>query len=354
MHAQTWNTMARGVKSYSIITHIVAGLAAGFILVSCDVHDAKTLTEASSGPADTYRTFLYEIKELDSLSFPQLAVSLRQWQEVRDSVFACAGRDTVRQPHSATLEECRLLHDSLRMEFSRLTLSRQRSYREVLLLKESVSLYADDDELLRSAEEARPFFTSLDRHPAYRGDREQLLSAYRNYLSGMLDKGIHNSADLTAFIEKEDALFRAFLACLHECSEMNMDDITRKTEKCCSEVFLAAQRQDITYKEALISMALRTNRRVIQNVRTCLDDIHQNRVNSSVQARVYIWMILQPYVLLDDFGMALLSPSDRQALDMIADETPGAFDAMYRLIGSKGGRLDELPGMLMEIYVSSM
>lgn len=65
-------------------------------------------------------------------------------------------------------------------------------------------------------------------------------------------------------------------------------------------------------------------------------------------------MILQPYVLLDDFGMALLSPSDRQALDMIADETPGAFDAMYRLIGSKGGRLDELPGMLMEIYVSSM
>ena len=34
-----------------------------------------------------------------------------------------------------------------------------------------------------------------------------------------------------------------------------MADITCDTEKCCSEVFLAAGRKEITYKEALIYMA---------------------------------------------------------------------------------------------------
>ena len=104
-----------------------------------------------------------------------------------------------------------------------------------------------------------------------------------------------------------------------------MADITRDTEKCCSEVFLAAGRKEITYKEALIYMALRADRRLIQNVRTCLDDIHRGEIATPEQAHAYIWMILQPYASLDGLCMTLLSPEDKKALDRIATETPGAF-----------------------------
>lgn len=146
------------------------------------------------------------------------------------------------------------------------------------------------------------------------------------------------------FIEKEDAVYRAFLVGLHDLGQANVSDITRDTEKCCSEIFLAAQRKEITYKEATTCMAMRTNRRLIQNVRTCLDDIRRGMVKSPQQAHAYIWMILQPYVLLDDFCMMLLSPEDKAALDEIAEETPRAFETLHQVLQSDSNRLPELPG----------
>lgn len=177
----------------------------------------------------------------------------------------------------------------------------------------AVLSYAGDVELHRSAEEIRPFFAALDKRPAYRGNKEQTLSAYRKLLAGTLNDGIHDSRDLKRFIEKEDAVFRAFLSGLHDSGSANMADITCDTEKCCSEVFLAAGRKEITYKEALIYMALRADRRLIQNVRTCLDDIHRGEIATPEQAHAYIWMILQPYASLDGLCMTLLSPEDKKA-----------------------------------------
>ena len=111
---------------------------------------------------------------------------------------------------------------------------------------------------------------------------------------------------------------------------MDLSDITRDTEKCCVEVFHAAERQEITYKEAMIYMAMRTNRRVIQNVRACLDGVQRGNVATSRQAHAFIWMILQPYASLDTFCLTLLSPGDKEALDRIATETPGAFGACVK------------------------
>ena len=156
---------------------------------------------------------------------------------MKDSVTAAMHRDTAYRTHSDIREECILLHDSVRSELSRLAMSKPRTYKEVLVLKERFSPYAGDVELCRSAEEIRPFFAELDKRPACRGNKEQILSAYRNVLAETLNNGIHGNGDLKKFIEREDAAFRAFLSGLHELGEANMADITRDTEKCCSEVF---------------------------------------------------------------------------------------------------------------------
>jgi hypothetical protein len=251
-------------------------------------------------------------------------------------------------------KECLLLHDSIRMEFSRLALSRPRTYKEVLALKEHFSPYAEDGELHRSAQEIQPFFASLDSRMAYRGGKEQLLSAYRTLLSETQRKGIHGHSDLTRFIGKEDALFRAFLARLNDYDDMDLSDITRDTEKCCAEVFRAAERQEITYKEAMLYMAMRTNRRVIQNVQACLDGIHRGEVTTPRQAHAFIWMILQPYASLDGFCLALLSPREKEVLDRMATETPGAFSTLRKILSSENDRLEELPGMLIEIHIATL
>lgn len=325
-----------------------------FTLTSCGGESGKPYGEARDTPAGICKVYLSELRTQDGLSFEGLTARLSQWQAVRDSVSAYIRRDTLWRSHTDTRKECLLLHDSIRMELSRLALSRPRTYKEVLALKERFSPYANDGELHRSAQEIRPFFASLDSRKAYRGGKEQLLSAYRTLLSETQSKGIHSHDDLTRFIEKEDALFRAFLGRLDDYNDMDLSDITRDTEKCCAEVFRAAGRQEITYKEAMIYMALRTNRRVIQNVRACLDGVHRGEVATPRQAHAFIWMILQPYASLDGFCLALLSPGDKEALDRIATETPGAFSALRKILPSEDDRLGELPGMLIEIHIATL
>lgn len=341
-------------KSSKLLFKTTAASIAALMFVSCDGRSGKSLYQTKDDPAGTYREYLSDIRKQDDLSLEALARHIQQWQTVKDVVFAHIRRDTLGQPHSDIRKECERLHDSIRIEFSRLALSKPRTYRELLTLKQRLSPYAEDRELHRAAEEIRPFFASLDNHPACTGNKRQILSTYRALLAETIHNGIHNRDDLTAYIEKEDAVFRAFLAHLLDSDGANMADITRDTERCCTQIFLAAERKEITYQQAMIYLAMRTNRRLMQNVQTCIDDIRDKKVVTPEQAHAYIWMLLQPYASLDGFCMALLSSDDRKHLDRIAAQAPTAFEALGKILQSEGNHLNKLPGMLMEIFIHTL
>lgn len=324
------------------------------ILASCGGENGKPPVRTPDDPAGTYREYLSDIRRQTDPSFAALTRHIRQWQTVKESVFARLQRDTLNPAHSGLREECVRLHDSIRIEFSRLTLSKPRTYQELLALKEQFSPYGEDEELHRAAEEIRPFFASLDSQPASRGGKQQILLKYRAFLSETIRNGIHGHDDLTAYIGKEDALFRAFLTHLHELDGENVADITRNTERCCSQLFLAAERKEITYREAMLFLAMRTNRRQLQNMRACLDDVRDRKVKTPAQAQAYIWMLVQPYASLDGFCMTLLSGEEKKQLDRMAAQTPAAFKALSRILQSENARLDELPGMLMEIFIHTL
>lgn len=99
---------------------------------------------------------------------------------------------------------------------------------------------------------------------------------------------------------------------------------------------------------------MRTNRRLILNVETCLDDIHRGKVTTPEQAHAYIWMILQPYASLDGFCIALLSDREKETLYKLAGRTPEAFRALKKMMHAGNDRLEELPGMLMEIFIATL
>ncbi len=325
-----------------------------FLFSSCNGGNGKGMAKGSGNPAETYKVCLSEIRQQDNLSFEELVERLKQWQALKDSVFMYLQRDTTELPHSNRRDECEHLHNSIRIEFSRLALSKPRTYQEVLALKRHLTPYAEDKELQHLAEQLRLFFTSLDKQPTYKGDLQQVVSSYRNVMHETIHNGIHNHDALRAYIKKEDAVFRAFLTHLHSLDDFDMADITRDTERCCAQVFLAAERNEITYQEASVYLAMRTNRRVIQNVQTCLDDLQRDRVKTPAQARAYIWMLIQPYTSLDNVCMALLSSEERKQLDRIAAQTPAAIDTLGKILQTESGRPEDLPGMLMEIFIHTL
>lgn len=194
----------------------------------------------------------------------------------------------------------------------------------------------------------------MDECPTFGGDKQQVLSAYRALLAESVRDGIHSRDDLTAYLKKEDALFRAFLAHLHDLDGSDVADIARDTERCCEQVFLAAGRSEVAWRDAMVFLAVRTNRRLIQNARTCIDDVRNRRVETPQQACAYIWMILQPYASMDGLCLALLSPDDRERLYGIAAQTPTAFEALGAILQSAGDRQDKLPGMLIEAFIHTL
>ncbi len=338
-------------KSQLFLTNVCAVLVATLAVVSCSMGEDEPSSSALDNPAEMYRCYLSNIRNQDTLSCMALAEQVRQWLVVRDSVFTHLGRDTIGRLHSTLREECDRLHDSIRMEFSHMVLSKPRTYQELLFFKEYLSPYCEDQELHCAIRKIRPFFASLDNQPVYKGGVRQILGSYRTFLAETISNGIHDSGDLKAYIKKEDAIFRAFLSHLHELDDQNLSDIRHDTERCCSQILVAANRKDITYTEAIVCLGMRANRRQIQNMQTCIKNIKDGKVKTSSQARTCVWTLIQPYISLDGFCMTLLSDGERMLLDKMALQTPETFRMLSRIMQAENDRLEELPGMLMDIFI---
>lgn len=341
-------------KSRSLLAGLVAASVAMFLSVSCGNGNGSAETSMKEDPAGTYGKFLSETRNMDNLSTEELAISINRWQSLRDSVFFYATQDTSGNPHSDLYGKCNVVHDSLRTEFIRLAGSAPRSYQDVFVLKERTSPYCDDKELADAADSIRSFFVSLDSIPPLAIEGNGIRSAYRRLLARTLQDRIHNLTDLKTFIRDEDVMFRTFLAHLDDLAGEDMSDLTKDTERCCSLVFLATEKKEISYRDAMIYMAMRTNRRIIQNAVACLNDIRENKVKSRAQAFGYACMILQPYISMDGVCMALLSGYEKEKLRHIAEQTPEAFTRLGDVLQSDNGGLAELPGTLMGIYIRTL
>lgn len=334
-------------------TAVFALLSATVLFVSCSGENGKVMLKTAANPAIAYRSYLLDIRSRTELSTPELASELRRWQVLDDSISVHLQRDTL-SFNSDTRNECDLLHDSVRTEFCRLALTRPRTYNDIIHLKECLSPYLSDEELLLSVDEIEPFFEGVSRQTPFSGNCEQAIKAYREVLRRTLGKGIHGTDDLTLFIRQEDAIFRAFLTHLNELGQMNVSDITRDTERCCMQVFQAAEREELSYKEAMIYLAMRTNRRLLLNVRQCADDIRSGKVKTAEQAQAYLWMLLQPYTSLDAFGVALLTLQERQILHQATIDTPDLIDRLCKNALPDNGHLDNIPSLLVQAYISTL
>ncbi|WP_300937330.1 hypothetical protein, partial [Bacteroides acidifaciens] len=290
-------------KQQSILAKGIAVCFAIFILASCGKNTDDSMFQTSESAVNAYRTYLSDMRSMETLSTEHLIEAINGWQALRDSVFVRIAKDTANCIHANYESEIRGLHDSLRIEFTRLALEKSRTFADVLLIKEKTSQYRQDTELAQAVTDAESFFRSLDSVAPCHGNAKQTVSAYQSFLANTLKSGIDSKDKMLAFIQEEDRLFRSFLSHLPELADADLSAITRDTEKCCLSVFQSAEDGKISYRDALIYTARRTNRRIILNALACRNDINQGNVKTEAQARAYVWMLLQPYVALDGFSV---------------------------------------------------
>lgn len=122
-------------KSYSKTREQCAKLLAVcfavFTLASCGGKTGNSMFQTSENATNVYRSYLSEVRNIGTISTERLIESVNEWQVLRDSVYACIAKDTTNRPHQNHENTVRILHDSLRIEFTRLALSQSRSFADV-------------------------------------------------------------------------------------------------------------------------------------------------------------------------------------------------------------------------------
>jgi len=341
-------------KQQSILAKGIAVCFAIFILASCGKNTDDSMFQTSESAVNAYRTYLSDMRSMETLSTEHLIEAINGWQALRDSVFVRIAKDTANCIHANYESEIRGLHDSLRIEFTRLALEKSRTFADVLLIKEKTSQYRQDTELAQAVTDAESFFRSLDSVAPCHGNAKQTVSAYQSFLANTLKSGIDSKDKMLAFIQEEDRLFRSFLSHLPELADADLSAITRDTEKCCLSIFQSAENGRLSYLDALVYTARRTNRRIILNALACRDDINQGNVKTEAQARAYVWMLLQPYVALDGFSVAVLSDMERTTLHAVADRTPQMIAKLNKTAGTGNDQWQVLPEVLIKIMLTSI
>lgn len=132
-----------------------------------------------------------------------------------------------------------------------------------------------------------------------------------------------------------------------------MQGIIQNTERCCLQVFRSADRKELSYRDALVYMTMRTNRRLILNASQCIEDVKHGKVKSQANAQAYIWMLVQPYTSIDGLGIAVLSDMDKKQINKVAEETPMAINKLSKILQMDKERTKELPALLMKIIVTT-
>lgn len=99
---------------------------------------------------------------------------------------------------------------------------------------------------------------------------------------------------------------------------------------------------------------MRTVRRLLQNSVECVNNINSLEMKTKAQGNAYIWMIIQPFISIDQFSLATMTPLERSKFNYIITNLPKSkrfaqvFDIKQRELNYL------LPQQLLKIYVLSL
>ncbi len=319
-------------------------------LVSCSTPSRNLSFSNSNEAIGECRSFLKELKEKDKAEISSFISDMKYWSQLSDSAICCIRKDTVQKPHYYPMNSFSHLDDSIRTELTRLALSKERSYTDVLQLKMELSAYTEDSSLIAAKAEAEPFFNAIEKQVGFK-DKKRLIIEYQHFLSKTLKNGIHKKAELLDFIKEEDGYFKAFLANMHKLGSHSLSEITHSTEEICALIYKSSGTSELTSKDAVIYMTMRTNQRLLLNAQACIKDVKGGRAKQASQYSAYIWMVSQPFILIDDFGLALLTENQKAAFKQVAQDAQPTINKLNARLNTK--EKSAFVPLLLKLYIAN-
>lgn len=329
-------------KKYLLFSMLIATS-----LVACDKHPSfSNSTDVVNGCHDVL-TELRGKKEVDNDELTKLT---SQWLETQDSAYSVFGRDssiTLRSPVALAFFT---VSDSIRKEINRLAFTKPRSLKDVMYLKLNTAMERDKVKDSDTYKDAVEFYDNLDKQGTY-SSAAMTLSAYYILLKSV--SSFKTEQQLLAFLKEEDKCFRSLMNYLSKIPNSDLQQLSNATTSIFDNLYASVgKKADDVNDRTMLYLTMRFNRRIIQNALACRNDVLTNKRLDREQRANYKWMLIQPFMAIDDYSTAVLTDKQREELLTFTEELP---DLLTKLDVQKSNESErkKLTNVLSEYFLKS-
>ena len=319
---------------------------------SCSKNEKKRFVFHSSeeAVAACHQT-LAEFRDIKETDIERLTGVVSTWMELQDSVYNYLANDTTIQMNSQIMNDYYTVADSIRSEIERLAKTKTRSLHDVTYLKINTS---HDRKHIRDSQDyktACKMFGNMDKNNLY-PDAGSTISAYNTLLDSTTV--FSKEGDVLKFMEEEDKCFRSLMNNLTNIDQAELVLITSKTAHLFDDLYrrVSVDGQDPVSERVMLYLTMRFNRRILQNAEACRRDIKAKKALDAQQTDNYRWMLIQPFMSIDNYSMAALTDEQEKQMLALSDELP----ALMSYLDGTSDKPDDLKKMteiLSEFFLSS-
>ena len=296
---------------------ILGGLFFAFTLISCEKHPAfKTSIEA----IEACKKELDNLSSKTSVDTKELVKLTNEWIEIRDSSYSVFAKDTTMTIKSDKSYAYFMLSDSIRKKLEALAVSKDRTLEDVMYLKLNTAAERNKVSNSKTYQEAVDFYESLDDMSIY----TSLAKTLQEYDLLLKNTGILKKENqLLEFIKTEDRCYRSLMANLSQVTQTQLEKLTNRTARIISVLYAnVGKKNNEANDKAMLYLTMRFNRRIVQNMVACREDIAKEKKLNNTQRANYRWMLIQSYMGLDSYSIAALTEKQRKTMLNITKELP--------------------------------
>ena len=324
---------------------------AACLFCSCTSHPSfKNSTEA----IEACKAKLAELQSYKDADIEKVADLTSQWQELQDSSYSVFSKDSTINLKSPIAMAYFVISDSMRTELTRLAFSQQRSLQDVMYLKLNT---ASDREKIQKSDtykKASEFYEKLDKEKTIKG-LERILGDYNKLLNKT--RTFEKEAQLLSFIQREDRCFRSLMEHLSNVPMRDMQRLTQETSGLFNRLYdSVGKKSDEINDRTMLYLTMRFNRRIMQNAIACREDILNNNYLNNEQRVSYRWMLIQPYVSMDEYSTSVLTKKQREELMILSKELPvllNRLDNQKKTKKEEDKLVNTLADYFLKSYISS-
>lgn len=264
---------------------------------------------------------LSELTEIKDASLGDLIKIIKDYTELKDSCYSVFIRDTTFDYRGELAVEYVGVSDSIQNTIIDIAKAKTRTMEDIVELRVETANNREKIQSTKDFKEVRDFFTALDTLPTLPDVRTTITT----YLK-LLEKNIGtDEKSITAFLAKEDQCFRSLLKYFPEVPENVVQAITENTVEVFDNLedsLLTQGKTSSLEDRTMIYMTMRLNRRIVQNADGCAQQIRCKQQLSKYTSSNYRWMLMQPFIAIDQTGMAVVTDGQVAAMKEIARQLP--------------------------------